>query len=1178
MALMVDVLHSLVVAQLMYFQAESSGEQHFGTTAGFNTRGGRREQRLLNRLAHRVNFRAIQLDVRKKWTPGTGAWFLQSRLYKEWKGSRSGVLWGTGIPGAGKTLLASNVANDLLQLEEEAKGRVAVIVIYCRYTESLSVKEILEATLKQYLERHPFLVDLIEPLYARHDREKTTPTEEELVDLLRFIESQFERCYYVIDGVDEANVTTQFDLIDTLNQLQGNFFLCSRPLDSLSSELVGSVFFEVSAQMQDLELLVCEKLKRNSVLSHLAKDHEFLQRLVKQIAEKAGGMFLHAALQANLIPECVTLQSLQERLDQFPTELEDMYRAALERIERQPPQAVTLAKHVLLWLVYGEEALSMSDLRHAVSASGGISLGEETGPLEMESFKSALSSLFCGLVVVDTATNLVRLVHFTAKDALAPLLIRHFPNPHYTLFKVAADRLIAHNVTNEADLATQQDLDRLLAGSPVLRYSYDHWASHARQCTSAPEASESVLRFIEQCTHYPCNLDPDPDYDDKLDFLLPIHVVARFGIPILDKLIATTSVDRNQATAGEFGATPVMLAAGYGHLDILKQLLAVKRRKLVGAFIRGHSSPGVHLFKGVDINAKDCGGRTALMYAVESGQVEVVRELLKAKGLQVNQADSDGMTALMYASQEAYSEIVQLLLAVGGIQVNQVDSDGMTALMYASKARRGDAVVTLLLRTEGIKTNQADHYGRTVLMFASEGGREPVVEMLLRAKDVPDSNQADETGCTAVMMAAMAGSEIIFHLLVGRDGIQDINQSDNEGRTLLMHAARGGNEVIFQMLLQCEGVHDVNKADNRGQTVLMHASVGGNEAIVQLLLQTKGIHDINQVDSDGKTSLIHAAFHGNEDVTTRLLRIEGIHPNHADNDGMTALMYTALRGKEGVAKVLLRFDGIHDPNLASNDGKTALMHSTTWHAVLAFLLQVEGINVTQVDNEGMTALMHAAAHGSEASVRTLLQAGGMDSLNLTDNDGRTALMHASHWGNEDVVRFLLQLEEIHHINKADHYGQTALIFAAEGSGAEAIPLLLRVEGVEVNATDNDGRNALMAAAGSGNEDAIRLLLQVEGIPVNQRDNDGCTALMLAAGSMELDGESTAVVRRLLRVPGIQVDLVDNEGSQALMYALNEGNLDAAELILKALRIPLLPTALRLLISAYGLVADDSDSD
>jgi hypothetical protein len=108
--------------------------------------------------------------------------------------------------------------------------------------------------------------------------------------------------------------------------------------------------------------------------------------------------------------------ALQRTLDNFPTKLRDIYSQALERISDQEKENADLAKHVLLWLVFGREALSYRELQYALSLTlPGYPAGID---------KDTLLSLCCGLVTVEAKSDLVRLVRkwFFDRHVRAPLM------------------------------------------------------------------------------------------------------------------------------------------------------------------------------------------------------------------------------------------------------------------------------------------------------------------------------------------------------------------------------------------------------------------------------------------------------------------------------------------------------------------------------------------------------------------------------------------------------------------------------------------------------------------------------------------------------------------------------------------------------------------------------------
>ena len=88
------------------------------------------------------------------------------------------------------------------------------------------------------------------------------------------------------------------------------------------------------------------------------------------------------------------------------------------------------------------------------------------------------------------------------------------------------------------------------------------------------------------------------------------------------------------------------------------------------------------------LNAKDDTGFTALIWAVNQGNVEVVKVLLDHRDgngeslIDVNEKDNRGRTALMMASMLGYGEISRLIL------VHQLSVNPWTALQRSSLFNR----------------------------------------------------------------------------------------------------------------------------------------------------------------------------------------------------------------------------------------------------------------------------------------------------------------------------------------------------------------------------------------------------------------------------------------------------------------------------------------------------------
>ncbi|KAG2006768.1 ankyrin repeat domain-containing protein 50 [Coprinopsis cinerea AmutBmut pab1-1] len=939
------------------------------------------------------NSRAIHNDVKKKRIPATGNWFVNSKEYKDWKATKGAVLCATGIPGAGKTVLMSRVVDDLLPLEESVDEKICVLFVYNRYNESLPIGDILKGFILQILQRHKHLVDLVKTLYRRGRLERTNPSDEDLMNMLLRLEGHFDRIYYVVDGVDEVDRKYQFDLILALGQLQGNLIFASRPLEDLRTELKNAKYLTLLAQDEDLRLLIDDRLRRYKGLCRVLDSHQYREKVIVMIAEKAAGMFLHAALQIEALGSCFSLADIEAMLDQFPAGIEGMYAASISRIEDQGRRQAQLAKQVLFWLVFSRGTLSLRDLQAA------LGVNPETYSVEKSRMpdKDSIVDLCCGLVELDRESDVVRLVHFTARDALEPLLLKDFPHPHLFITKALAQRMVDNNLPRCTSVE-REAFDALIKREPLLDYAYRHWGTHVLECGDAPDAVNAAMAFLRQCTSFPRVTRGD------LDLLKPLHVAAYYGIRIYvdhvfgsveDPDSRTTPHPGSQDGSPQPGAqgmegvgindttirrsTALIIASAHGHIDFARQILQIQ---------------------GIDVNARDCDGETALIGASEDGGGEVVKALLQVPDIDVNTADNDGWTALMLASANGHDGVVEQLLQVPGIDVNAADNDGWTALMLASRHGH-DGVVEQLLQVPGIDVNAADNDGWTALMLASRHGHDGVVKQLLQVQGI-DVNAAKSDGCTALMVASANGHDGVVKQLLQVPGI-DVNAATNDGWTALMLASHHGHDGVVKQLLQVPGI-DVNAATNDGWTALMLASRHGHDGVVKQLLQVPGI-DVNAATNDGWTALMLASQKGHGRVVKELLQVPGIDINASANNGTTALMLASKDGHDEVVKQLLQFHGI-DVNASDFHKSTALtLASYAGHGDIVRQLLEHGIDANAADNDGDTSLILASAKGHQGIVAQLLGCPGTD-IGAANNDGDTALSAAQANGHISIVELL----------------------------------------------------------------------------------------------------------------------------------------------------------------------------
>ncbi|KAH6909860.1 ankyrin repeat-containing domain protein, partial [Coprinopsis sp. MPI-PUGE-AT-0042] len=788
------------------------------------------------------NLRKVHLDVLTKATDGTGVWLLRSEKFLVWVDPNGDlkVMWGIGIPGAGKTVLASIVIRDLEARAEAAGGRICGCYVYIRYSDraDLTVRNVLEILMKQTIERHAECKILAEQAYARHLREQTQPMEAELLQLLHQFTEVTEATFYFLDALDEAPDRIQIDLVQKLASLNVRLFITSRPLEAVQAQASNTHCFQITAQDEDLDHHINQEIARSRALTNLLEKagSSLRDEIVLLVKSKCGGMFLHASLQLDALCECATVLDVRQTLAVFPSRIEDVYLQTWHRILEQRLSHVALAKATLVWVLNASRSMTIEELERAVATS------PETFKFEPDRLApgTTLIVFCCGLVTFEEESRLVRLVHYTAKDTLHKLLSDSFPHPHSHLAMVCIAHLTTCGFQNTR-IGTKEEFNAALEVDPLLAYASVAWATHAQKSLDVEDTRHRISNFISGIGAYPTILNDDRV--EWFDVLRPLHIIALYNLPI--SLITNgDTIDPNIATHVELDS-PLMLASAFGHIDIVKLLLANTEIRV--NFIDKHGQPALMLaarygHEGIiklllarpeiEVNLVNDRGWSELINAALNSQEGAVKLLLARPEIQVNVVDSEGQSALMYASHNGHQGVVKLLLAHSDIQVNSVDNEKLSALMKAA-ANGHEGVVTLLLARPEIQVNLVDNYGWSALMSAARYGHEGVVTPLLAHSKI-QVNLICNRGWSVLMLAATFGHEGVVKLLLAHPEIQ-VNLVDNKGRSALMYAARSGHEGVVKLLLARPDIQ-VNLVDDEGFSALMWAAAWGHESIVRLLV------------------------------------------------------------------------------------------------------------------------------------------------------------------------------------------------------------------------------------------------------------------------------------------------------------------------------------------------------
>ncbi|KAF7925061.1 uncharacterized protein EAE98_007149 [Botrytis deweyae] len=356
--------------------------------------------------------------------PGTGIWFTESKDFKDWTSTDNSKLWIYGIPGAGKTILMASVISEIEQSQDPSHG---LAMFYCDYKDiqTHDPRTILGALARQLILQHEHAFTQLEAFCEKHHMTENTQgsaTTDDFCELIVELSRNFSTTSIVVDGLDEiaedrAEVTR---LLKSLNKPSGTIktLLASRNEVDIRNVLEDYPSVSIAAKSGDLRLYVHSEIENRTKLGKLRiRDHNLKDHIVKVLTEGADGMFRWVACQMDYLCECSTDRDRREALRKLPPDLPKSYERILERVNRSSKENQTLVRHTLLWVVYAEEPLTITQLLQALAVRPGDETFEKENMTTLEELLNWCSSL----IRQKSQSDELELAHFTVKEYLLSL-------------------------------------------------------------------------------------------------------------------------------------------------------------------------------------------------------------------------------------------------------------------------------------------------------------------------------------------------------------------------------------------------------------------------------------------------------------------------------------------------------------------------------------------------------------------------------------------------------------------------------------------------------------------------------------------------------------------------------------------------------------------------------------
>ncbi|KAK0654181.1 hypothetical protein QBC41DRAFT_386563, partial [Cercophora samala] len=439
----------------------------------------------------------------RAWCLGAGRWLLESQPFQDWfhpDFCKSPLLWITGIPGAGKSVLASIIIDEARNLDTDT----TVAFFFCQPndTNTNTFVAVARGLISQLMTQNSSLITSLAEQRSLSGQ-VTLSTADLAKSMLKDALGCCKNTYIVIDGLDSCSRKDRKEIVSTIRSLVDS--LPKEQMDDVRCVFLSQNDGFAKKDLGDLPTITITPKDNksdienywNSCKNHLETRLGSLQALgidiVKVVTARAHGMFLFATLMF-LHLEPLPLQELQSELRKIPQGLDEVYERIMQNLLSRNDFRRQDRAELLGWLACARRPLKWYEVRGAAA----LDLDGQTVNFEQlvpRSLKQSHRDLF-GPLVEQGPDSTLQFIHPTARE----YIVKHHFDGHRGHLKLST--LIISYLTLPG---VQRDVSTFLLPCYIdagyyafLEYSVTCWSLHLQEALQTASGANSDFEELSE--------------------------------------------------------------------------------------------------------------------------------------------------------------------------------------------------------------------------------------------------------------------------------------------------------------------------------------------------------------------------------------------------------------------------------------------------------------------------------------------------------------------------------------------------------------------------------------------------------------------------------------------------------------------------------------------------------